>query len=157
MERIGGVATVQLGFGERLDHLLELDDRAGPAVGQQEWDGGWIGRTLMDEMDVDAVDLGDELIEPVECRLADPPVVVVGPVRADLLHVRERNALGPVVDQLRIGPARVPQTRTQIVEHAVGHLDREGPDLLAHPRTVDMWVRPRVSRMRRSAETERGV
>jgi hypothetical protein len=50
-------------------------------------------------------------------------VVVVGPVTAYLLHVGEWNALGPVVDRLRIGPPRAPQPVAQIVEIGLRDFD----------------------------------
>jgi hypothetical protein len=42
-------------------------------------------RTLVDEVDVDAVDVGDVLVEPVEGGLASCPVVLIRPVPADVL------------------------------------------------------------------------
>ena len=54
-----------------------------------------------------------KLVEP---RFGGPPVVVVGPVTASLLHVGEWNALGPVVDRFPIGPPGAPQPVAQIAE-----------------------------------------
>ena len=73
---------------------------------REEVRGRGVGRALMDEVDVDAVDLGDELVEPVEGGLARTPVVFVGPVLAQFTGVRQRHPLRPVVDHLGIGPAR---------------------------------------------------
>ena len=57
-------------------------------------------------MDAEAVDLGPELAELVELRLAAPPVVAVAPVRAQRLHLGQGRALRPVVDRLALRPAR---------------------------------------------------
>ena len=84
------------------------------------------------EVDVDAVDLGDELVESVEERLAGPPVVVLRPVGRHLLHIRERDALRPVVDHLRVAPPGVAQARPQVVEVTVGDRHRERADRVAH-------------------------
>ena len=89
----------------------------------------------MDEVDVDPVDLGDELVEAVERRLAATPVVPVGPVLDDVLHVRQRDALRPVVDVLTIRPSRVVQAHTQVVEHRFRDIDRERQHLIAHANT----------------------
>ena len=48
---------------------------------------------MMDEVDVDAVDRREELIEAVERRLTATPVVTAGPVGGDVLDVRERDSL----------------------------------------------------------------
>ena len=50
-------------------------------------------RPDVDEMDVESVDLGDELRERVQLRLASAPVVVRGPVVREVVHRRELHAL----------------------------------------------------------------
>ena len=59
----------------------ELDDRAGPAVGDDQRQRVGFGRARVDEVHARAVDLGDEVVERVEPRLGAPPVVLVAPVR----------------------------------------------------------------------------
>ena len=49
----------------------------------------------------------------------------VGPVRAQLLHVRERDALRPVVDRLGLGPAGAAQPLAQVDELVLGDVDAE--------------------------------
>ena len=49
------------GIGERIDDLELLDDRAGPAVGDNERQRIFMFRTNVNEMDVEPVNLGDEL------------------------------------------------------------------------------------------------
>jgi hypothetical protein len=61
VEGVLGAAAVGRRVGERLDHLQELDDRAGPAVGHEQRDGVVVGRADVRELDVQPVDLGDEL------------------------------------------------------------------------------------------------
>ena len=86
----------------------------------------------MNEVDIEVVDGGDELIEPVELGFAGSPVVLLCPVAADVLQVGERRALRPIVDQLAFGPPRVAQPESEIVEDLVTDVDREGSDVSAH-------------------------
>jgi hypothetical protein len=52
-----------------------------------------VRRANVDEVDVEAVDLGDEVRESVQPGL-DPPEVVLGaPIADELLHRRELHAL----------------------------------------------------------------
>ena len=68
------------GIGERLDDLQHFDDRAGPAVREDHWQRVLLSRPDVDEMDVQSVDLGGELRQRVQVRLASAPVVAGGPV-----------------------------------------------------------------------------
>ena len=112
----------------------------------------FVWRSGVNEMDVDAVDVGRELIEAIERGLASPPVVAVGPVGADLLHIRERYSLRPVVDQLRFGPSRVVQTALEIVEQILRHVDAERGDLIGHARSVEV-ERHRCQTVHESVQT----
>ena len=80
-----------------------------------------IGTSLMDEVDIQAVDLGDELVEPVEPSLPGPPVVLVGPMPGQLLHIVQRDALSPVLHTRSLRPAGTPQPVTQVEQILVGH------------------------------------
>lgn len=59
----------------------------------------------MDEVDVQSVDFGDELVETVERGLTRPPVVIVGPVVGQLPGVLQRNALASVVHAFGLWPS----------------------------------------------------
>ena len=111
MERVGGVAAVGDRIGQGAEHVEELDDRAGPAVGDDERHRVGFGRAGVDEVDVEVVDARRELRPHVHPFLGGAEVVLVAPVLRQVLHERERDALRPVVDRLALGPARVPQTR----------------------------------------------
>jgi hypothetical protein len=54
-------AFVPGGVGERLDDLQLLDDRAGPAVRDDERQRVLVARPDVEEVDVEAVDLGGEV------------------------------------------------------------------------------------------------
>src|SRR5580704_1537579 len=70
-------------------------------------------------MDVYSVDLSGELSEAIEQCFSTAPVVVFGPVLADLLEPLQRRALAPVIDQLRLRPTSVTQPRPQIAENLI--------------------------------------
>src|SRR5262249_24053631 len=84
------------------------------------------------EVDAEPLEGRAELRERVEPALALAPVVFLGPVCADVLHVREGRTLRPVVDALPLGPARAAQAPAPLVERAVARLDAEGLDSVAH-------------------------
>ncbi len=108
-------------------------------MGEEERQRVVVRRANVLEVDVDPVDLGDELIEPVEQRLAGPPVVLLRPVGRDVPHVLEGDSLRPVVDDLRVAPPGVAQAGVQVVEVAVRDRHRERADRVAHgsDRTCD--------------------
>ena len=138
MEGVGGIAAVRGGVGERPDDLQELDDGAGPAVGQQERAGVRLGRADVQKVDADAVDFGPELRMRVDARLRRPPVILVPPIGAELPHVRERNALRPVVDQLRFGKARAGEALAQVLEFGVADFDAVRSDV-GHGGPILVW------------------
>ena len=98
-------------------------------MGDQQWERILTPGSLVDEMDVQAVDLGGEVVEPVQCGLAGAPVVLVGPVGRQILGVVQRDALGPVLDALGLGPSGPVQSLFEVVEIGFGNCDAEGADL----------------------------
>ena len=72
VEGILGAAAVRGRVGQRADGVDQLDHRAGPAVGHDQRQRVLVRRLDVDEVDVHAVDLGDELRQRVQLRL-DPP------------------------------------------------------------------------------------
>ena len=106
VERVRGVAAVRGRVGERADDVQHLDDRARPAVRDDHRQRVLVRRPDVDEVDVEAVDLGQELREGVQPRLEPAEVVVVAPVAGELLHRRQLHALRRVGDGLLLGPAR---------------------------------------------------
>src|SRR4051794_12898952 len=72
-------------------------------------------------MDVEAVDLGGELVEPVQGGFACAPVVFARPVIGELTGVATWDALSPVVDALGLGPSGAGQPLLQVGEISVGN------------------------------------
>src|SRR5712691_4712164 len=54
--------------------------------------------TNVNEMNVEAIDLGDELRQSVQCRLALAPLVVCPPIACEFLSRRELHALRCIRD-----------------------------------------------------------
>src|SRR3954451_8264267 len=82
----------------------------------------------VDEVDLDPVDLGRELRERVELRLALAPVVVGRPIARELLQRCQLHALRPICDELLAWPPRGRDASTQVLELRLGSLDREWAD-----------------------------
>ena len=82
---------------------------------------------IMDEMDVDAVDIGDEVRIGVDPALDLSPVVLVEPVVGELLDRRELHALRCIVDQLPVGPSRGRDTALHVGKFIIGRVEAEGP------------------------------
>ena len=136
MECVCGCAAVVCRIGERLDDGHELCHRPRPAVRQDHRGGVVMGRADMKKMDVESVDLGQAVVIGVDLALEASPVVLGRPVLAQRLGVGEGNALRPVINRLRFGPAGACQALAQIVDCRVGYVDGEGPDVVAHIRIV---------------------
>ena len=66
VERVLGIAAVGRRVGQRADDVEHLDDRARPAVRDDQRQRVRVRRPDMDEVDVEAVDLGQELRERVQ-------------------------------------------------------------------------------------------
>jgi hypothetical protein len=106
MERVVCAAAVCHRVAERADDLQHLDDGAGPAVRDDERQRVLVRGPDVDEVDVEAVDLGYELRQGVQPRLQPPEVVLGPPVASECLHRRKLDALRPVRDGLALGPPR---------------------------------------------------
>jgi hypothetical protein len=86
-------------------------------------------RADVQEVDVLAVDGGDELRELVELRLLFAPVVAVLPVLGKLFQVPERHAPAPTDAGQLSRPAGASQALPQIFEIVLRDLDPERADL----------------------------
>src|SRR5262245_35160313 len=79
----------------------------------------------MDEVNVQAVDFGGELVELVEPPLGGAPVELLPPVGDELLHVREVRPVVPARSGDLTRVARAGQPLLQVHQHGVGHADLE--------------------------------
>ena len=115
-------------FGERPDNLEHLDHRAGPAVGDDERQGVFVGGLDVDEVDIEPVDLGPELWQSVQLGLAGAPVVGGAPVCRQSLDRGQLHTLRPVDDQLLGRPAHGRKASSQRLQFRLGDINRKRPD-----------------------------
>ena len=149
IEGVVRARAVRLGVGERADDLELLDDRAGPPVRDDEGQRVVMLRPHVDEVDVDAVDLGHELRQGLEPGLDRTPVVLGGPVVRQLSHRFEPNALRFVVDGLLLRPPHRRDAPTEIVEVLLRNVDTEGADRALRCSVAHLRLLPR--RIRRAS------
>jgi hypothetical protein len=124
-----GLSAVSGRVGQRADGLEQLDDRAGPAVRHDQRHGVFVRGADVDEVDLDAVDLGRELRQRVESRLDPSEVVVLRPVPGELLGSSELHALGAILDELLARPPCGRDAPTEVVDLLVRDVDAEGADI----------------------------
>ena len=86
MEGVRGVAPVGSRVGQRADRVDQLDHRARPAMDHDQRQRALVRRLDVDEVDVDAIDLGQELRQRIQARLHPPEVVLVQPVTGERLQ-----------------------------------------------------------------------
>src|SRR5262245_36398178 len=138
MKSIRRTRTVCRGIGQSIDDLQLLDDRTGPAVIHDNGQRVFVPRTNMNEMNIEPVDLGDELRQRVQCRLALAPVVVSRPIARETLDQCERHALRLIRDGLLLRPVRGRDALTEVIQGLIWNVDVEltdlhsGPDIAGH-------------------------
>src|SRR5689334_17197836 len=95
------------GIGEWIDDLQLLNNRARPAVSDDDWQRIFMLGTNVNEMNVKPIDLGDELRQCVQFGLALAPVVIRAPIACESLNGRELYALSCICDRFPFGPPRI--------------------------------------------------
>jgi hypothetical protein len=85
-------------------------------------------RPLVHKVDVDAVELGAELIEGIELALLPAPVELLGPVREERPQELEVDSLAPRIARRWLGPARVADACSKVGQNLVIDSDRKGLD-----------------------------
>ena len=79
-------------------------------------------------MNVEPVDLGDELRQGFQLRLALAPVVICRPIVRELLHRRELHALRCIRDRFPFGPPCRGDAPAEVGEFLFRNVDVEGTD-----------------------------
>src|SRR5689334_11246913 len=82
------VTAMHSRVSERFEHLVKLDYRAGPSVGDNERQRTGMRRADMDKVNSEPVNFGLELRKTVQQRFSGTPVVFLQPVGGDLLRIR---------------------------------------------------------------------
>jgi hypothetical protein len=114
--------------GQRADDPQQLDHRPRPAVRDDQRQRALVPRLDVDEVDAEAVDLGLELRQGVQLRLARAPVVPGSPVGHQVLDSRQLHTLRLVSDKLLGRPARRRDTPLKVGQVLVRHVDLERAD-----------------------------
>src|SRR5258708_40176863 len=134
MESVRCARAMGRGIGKWIDNLQLLDDRAGPSVGDDQWQRIFMFRTNVNEMNVEAVDRRHELWKRIQLCLDLAPTVIRPPIACDFLHRRELYALRFIRDRFPVGPPRRVDAPAQVDERLFRNVDAEGSDFLTRGR-----------------------
>src|SRR5579862_888139 len=85
-------------------------------------------RTNVNEMNVEPVDLGDEMRQGLQLRLALAPIVVIAPILREFPHRRELNALCCIRDRFPLRPFCGVDAFAQVGDLRLRKTHREGTD-----------------------------
>jgi hypothetical protein len=139
VEGIGRIAAVPRGVGEWPDHVVELHDRARPAVHEHQGSSVRMRGPRVDQVDRHTVDDDADVVERIQAVRDARHVVSVAPVIEDPAHDIDRDALAPVVDDLGLGQADPRQPQAQVC-HLIGCERRDhgfrGPGLVLAQRVL---------------------
>src|SRR5439155_2492175 len=106
-----------------------LYDRTRPAVRDDKWQRIWMFGTNVDEVNVHAINLGDELRQGVQFGFYLAPVVICRPIPRELLHRRELHTLRCVRDRFPSRPLGGVYAPAKIGEGRFWNVDMERADL----------------------------
>src|SRR5690606_40132678 len=112
-------------LGEERDQLVELEDRARPAVREEKRHRVRLFRRRVDEVQVDAAQAHLVLGERVELRFPGTPVEILPPVLDETLEIRKARARGPRLERRLVGPARAGEALAQVGERGIRNLQLE--------------------------------
>ena len=113
------------GIDKQRNDLQHLDERARPAVQEQERNRVRIRTADMHEVNPHPADGRVKVLESIESRLLRSPIERVSPVRDELAEIRRIRAVLPPRSWQLVGPTRVRETVVKIDQDGVGHVNRE--------------------------------
>jgi hypothetical protein len=88
----------------------------------------------VNEVNVEPVDLGDEVRQGLQLRLALAPIVLCRPILREFLNRRELDALGLIGNSLPIRPPRRQHAPAEVRELLFRDVDAEGADCVTFGR-----------------------
>jgi hypothetical protein len=147
VERVGGIAAVTLRVGQARDQVEHLDERARPAVHDQQRQRRRPAPARVDQVQAEAVDVRAEVRQRVDRALLRAPVEPGLPVAHELAHVAEARAVVPARALDLVRPARAREALAEVVEHGLRDVDGERSDVHWRP----VRARPTGDRCRRCA------
>ena len=126
IEGVGRIAAIGRRVGKTWNDLEHLEEGAGPAVGDHQWQ--WIGPLALGlyEVDPQPVNVGTEVIEGVKEFFLLPPVKRGAPVLHQFLNVGQVGTVAPVRAGDFVGPAGAGQPFPQVVQYGVGDMYLKG-------------------------------
>jgi hypothetical protein len=142
-EGVRGIAAKPRRVGEARDQLHELEDRAGPAVQQQQRARGWSFAGHMQKMQIDAAEGRLVLREAVEPRFLGAPIKDAAPVIDELLEIPDIRSVSPRLPRRLVGETRSPEPFAEIGDGLIGNFERERLRLCRHGDLV--WLRSETS------------
>jgi hypothetical protein len=116
-------------IGQEWHERQQLDERARPAVNQNQRNAVPVSGPLMDEVDVNAVELCAELSGRVQLALLCLPIELVGPIRKQLPKVLKVSPLLPSSAWCLFRPARLTNALSEVRQDLCLDLDRERGDM----------------------------
>jgi hypothetical protein len=143
VEGVFGGTTVRDGIGERSENVLELEDRARPAVREHQRKRVRLGRRHMPERDVQPVE-GYPIVRDRVPPLLQRSPVVLPPGFQQRLQAIELEALGRVY--FRFGEPDPVEPRAEVGEVAVGNADREAAGALSLAAELGEHLAPDATR-----------
>ena len=123
MERIFRIATMALRVRQHLDDPVELEERARPAVLDEERSGPVVRGALVNEVNTQPADRRDEVMKPVQLRFRGPPVIAVRPIGRKASDRSELRALPPAVPVDLVRPSCAGEPFPEIREDFIRDLD----------------------------------
>ena len=113
---------------QRIDDLQLLHDRARPAVRDNKRQRIWMFGTNVEEVNIHAINLSDELWQCVQSRLDLAPVVIGCPITGELLHRSELHALRRVRHEFARRPFRCLYALAQFGKFSFRNVNMKGAD-----------------------------
>ena len=107
MKGVGGVVAVGGRIGQRPDHLVELDHRARPAMGEDKRERTLVRRADVDELYVETSISVTNIGRAFNFASPFRQSLVRAPIADASLELRQLHALGLICDGLPIGPPRL--------------------------------------------------
>ena len=131
-EGIARIATESCRIGQTRDDIEKLENRARPAVQQEQRHRVGADASHMQVMEIDAVEPDAELRERIQRGFLGPPVECVTPVFGELAKMADIGAVSPCSTGRRIGKAGAGKTVAEIGDVGVGDTKREGDGFDGH-------------------------
>ena len=127
MKSVLSPPTVGDGIRQGTDDFRELDDRARPAVRDQDRERPYLRRALMNEVCIEAIDDRLVVVERIQTTLLLPPIELVAPVLDERRHVVEVGAIVPAHPVELVRQPGTSEPLLEVVQYGLRYVDHERP------------------------------